>query len=159
MVEPRDRHAALIAPRKGREDELSALLLDRFGLTVPGMSAYTEQGGMVLARTAPHQFLAMRDEPGLAQALQAALGEAAGVIDLSDARSGLMLSGPRARDVLSGLAPVDLHPSAMHAGRCVQTVMAHMTVLVLQLDDAPSYEVYCPTSYQGSLKRAFDLAG
>ncbi len=157
MVELGARDTALIAPRPGRAAAVAAALQDRFGCTMPGMGEFTRSANLILARTAPHQIMAMRDEPGLFDALEAALAGEAGVIDLSDARIGVVLSGPSARERLMGLLAVDL--AAMRPGRCVQTVMAHIGVLVFQVDGAPTYEVQCSTSYRSSFLRAFELAG
>ena len=157
MVEIRDRCAAMLAPRRGREQAMTAALHGRFGLDVPGMNRFTQSGGLLLTRTAPHQLLAMRDEPGLFQALDEALGEDGGVIDLSDARTGVIISGPGARDRLMRLLPIDVHESVLHQGVCAQTVMAHLTVLVLQLDDTPTFELQCAASYRDSFLRAVEL--
>ena len=149
MLELKERCTALIAPRPGRDAAVAAAL----GVALPGMNRFIQASGMLLARIAPHQVLAMRDQPGLFEELEAALAAEAGVIDLSDARTGVTLRGPGARERLMALLPVDL--DSMRQGCCAQTVMSHMAVLVCQVDDAPTYEVQCATSYRGSFLRAF----
>ncbi len=152
MVELKERTSALIAPRRGKERALAAVLDERFGLKLPEMGAFARAEGGVLARTAPHQLMAMRDGAGLFAELEGALGSVAGVFDLSDARTAVRLTGPEARTRLRGLLPTDLR--ALQPGRCVQTVVALLTVLVCQTDDAPTYELSCATSYRGSFLRA-----
>ena len=161
MVELHERTTALIALRPGREAALAEALRSHFGLALPAMGAFTQAHGLLLARAAPHQMLAMRDGTAatLLEELQTALGEQAGIIDLSDARIGVRIAGPRARERLASLLPIDLHPAALRPGACAHTVMAHIGVLVLLLDDAPTFEVQCARSYAGSFLRALELAG
>ena len=152
MVEIDGRTSALIAPRRGEEGALAGTLKERFGLELPEIGSFARAEGFTLARTAPHQLMAMRDGDGLFAELEAALGGVAGVFDLSDARIAVRLTGPEARTKLRGLLPTDLR--ALQPGRCVQTVIALLTVLVCQIDDAPTYELSCATSYRGSFLRA-----
>ncbi len=152
MVEIEGREHALIAPRRGQAGALAEAVRARFGLQVPEPGACAVVDGLWLARTAPHQLLAMRDGEGLFEALEGALGGVAGVFDLSDARAGVRLSGPEVRRRLRSLIPIDMR--GWTPGRCAQTVMAHLPVLVCQVDDAPSFELYCARSYAGSFLRA-----
>ena len=153
MVEPRDRPAALIVPRRGQDVATDAGLRAAFGLGLSEMGAFTTSGDWLLARVAPHQALLFGGAAPFAAADQALRG-AADVIDLSDARIGAVIAGADARRRMRTLVPIDLRPPSMAAGRCAQTIMAHMSVLVLQLDETPTYELHCAASYRESFLHA-----
>ena len=161
MVEVRsiDRTAAAIIPRRGALASLAGALEAKFGLDLPEVGRWEGTANLRLVRTAPHQVLAVRDGAGerMFDELDAALGPHAGVIDLSDARAAIRVEGPGARDVLARLLPLDLHPSVMQAGNAAGTLAAHMSVLVLQMDDAPVYELLCQHSFAGAFLRALEL--
>ena len=161
MIEIRsvERTAAAIIPRRGALAGLAGALEASFGLTLPAVGCWEGTADLRLVRTAPHQVLALRDGAGegMVDELDAALGAHAGVVDLSDARAAVRVEGPRARDALARLLPLDLHPRAMQCGNAAATLAAHMSVLVLQLDDAPSYELLFQCSFAGSLLRALGI--
>lgn len=152
MAELGNRAYAAIAPRSGQEAAVARALHAHFGLAAPDMGAFVQAGGTILARVAPHQFLAMRDGDGLFAALEPALRGVAGVFDLSDARTGFVIAGPEAPARLRLLLPIDLRSLA--PGRCAQTIMAQLTVLVCQMDAAPTYELHCARSYRSSFLHA-----
>ena len=156
MVDRIERTTAMIALGPGQEAGIRSALAS-MGATLPEMGRFTEADGLLLARTAPFQILAMREgaEAPLMAEL-APLGANTGLIDLSDARIAVRLSGPNARDQLAQLVPLDLHHSKFQPGSCAQTIMAHMSVLLLQLGPE-LYEVQCARSYEASFLRAFEL--
>ena len=47
----------------------------------------------------------------------------------------------------------------MRAGDVAATVVAHVQVLVWQVNDAPTYELICARSFAGSVHRWLELAG
>lgn len=68
--------------------------------------------------------------------LSAALeGQAAAVLDVSDAHWVVDLEGPLVREVLSKGCPLDLHARAFPPGRCARTTLAGVPVVVQSLDD------------------------
>lgn len=91
----------------------------------------------------PDEWLVVAADGEPLVALRAALeGRHAAVVDVSDSRTVIALSGPRARDVLAKGCPLDLHPRVFASGRCAQTLLAKAHVILHQIDDAPSYEIY-----------------
>jgi sarcosine oxidase subunit gamma len=152
-----ERTTALITFFPGAEAGVSEAL-GPMGLSLPALGHFTEAGGLILARTAPCQVLAMRAGAGIAlmDELAPLLGMA-GLIDLSDARIGVRVTGPHATDGLARLLPIDLHPTRFGPGQCANTLMAHLSVLVLQ--HAPAvYELQCGRSFAGSFLRAIEAA-
>jgi heterotetrameric sarcosine oxidase gamma subunit len=150
-----ERTMALIALRPGREAALSGALA-AMGQALPPMGRFTQTGGLLLARAAPFQILAMRpgaDAPLLDEL--APLAEEAGLIDLSDARIGVCMAGDGVRSRLAQLLTLDL--DAFAPGHCAQTLMAHLSVLVLR-HSPDEVEIQASRSYAGSFLRAIDAA-
>jgi len=91
---------------------------------------------------------AASEGPDMPAALRGALGDIhSAVVDVSDGRAVIVLSGPHARDVLAKGCRIDLHASAFAAGQCAQTHLAKAHVLIHQTDDAPAYEIYVHRSF------------
>jgi len=99
----------------------------------------------------PDEWLAV-GAPGAADGLVARLsdvlaGRHAAVVDVTGNRTRLRLSGPGARDSLAKGCALDLHPRAFGPGHCAQTGLARAAILLHQLDDAPSYDLYPRRSF------------
>ena len=155
MADLIERTTALVAWHAAREGQV-AHALRGLGADMPDMGRFLEADGLVLARVAPNQVLAMRagvDQPLMHEL--APLEEVAGLIDLSDSRVGVGIAGPAARDELLRLVPLDLHPTRFGPGRCAQTLVAHLSVLVLQTG-TDAFELQCGRSFAGSFLRAVE---
>ncbi len=90
--------------------------------------------------------------------VQAAVGELGAVVDQSHGRCGLRLSGECARAVMEKHTALDLHPRAFGPGRCALTSVAHMNATVVQVDDAPTYDLYVARSLARSFAHALEHA-
>jgi sarcosine oxidase subunit gamma len=86
----------------------------------------------------------------LRQALQ---GQHTAVIDVSESRTVITVSGPKARDMLARGISLDLHPRVFGTGQCAQTGMAKANILLHQIDDKPSYDIYVLKSFSDYLFR------
>jgi sarcosine oxidase subunit gamma len=95
---------------------------------------------------------------GHAARLRERLGALASVCDQSGGYQILQLSGPDARTLLQRGAAIDLHPSAFASGSVATTVIAHIGVILRQLDAAPTYEVALFRSYAASFRHWLDAA-
>jgi sarcosine oxidase subunit gamma len=93
----------------------------------------------------PDEFLIVTepgDEASLVANLAAALrGQRGAVVDVSDSRTIIALSGKRARDLLAKGSGLDLHPRSFAPGQCAQSFLAKVKVALHQLDDTPSYHI------------------
>lgn len=69
------------------------------------------------------------------------------VIDVSGSRIILELTGHRTRDVLSSCCPLDLHPSVFEPGRCAQSIIGKVSVLLHLVDDTPRWHLFVHPSY------------
>ena len=98
-------------------------------------------------------------KPGeLLRSLQKAVGNLGAVVDQSHGRCGLRLSGKHARKVMAKNTSIDLHPLAFAPGQCALTAVAHMSALVIQVDDAPSYDLFVARSLARSFAHAIEHA-
>ncbi len=68
-------------------------------------------------------------------------------MDLSANRTTLELSGPGARTVLEKGCALDLHPRAFAPGRCAQTLLSKVAVVLDQLDAQPCYRLLVRGSF------------
>jgi sarcosine oxidase, subunit gamma len=75
-------------------------------------------------------------------------------VDVSAARTALRLHGAAARDLLSKLCSVDLHPRSFAPGHVAQTLVARVQVVVWQLDDEPTYRLLVRNSFADHLAAA-----
>jgi methylglutamate dehydrogenase subunit D len=122
------------------------------GLDLP-MGPKRLSNGFALIGTAPGQWLAVAERKQ-ARALPAMLGVAlkglATVVDLSDGKAVLRISGPRARDTLAKGCSLDLHPRVFKPGSVATTPVALIDCVIWQVDEAPTYDLAVPTSYAES---------
>jgi len=95
----------------------------------------------------PDEWLVVSADNRAAALASALATQHAAVVDVSDGRTVISISGPNARDLLAKGCPLDLHPRVFAPGRCAQTVIAHAHVIIHQIDDAPCYEVYVHRSF------------
>lgn len=102
------------------------------GTGFPGRLEVSLDGPRGLAWMSPDELL-LFVPPGEGPGTVAALGKALGarhhlVADVSDARALFEVSGPgpRVREVLARLSPVDLHPDAFPPGRFRRTRLAQV---------------------------------
>jgi len=148
--------------------EADAAFLDAvrgaLGLTPPTTPNTTAKAGELKALwLGPNEWLivgpdARRGE--IADQLRAALaGQHTAVTDVSEARTAIAVSGPRARELMAKGTGLDLHPRAFKAGQCAQTAMAQANMTLDQTDDMPSYDLYILDSFADYLWSWIELAG
>ncbi|MEV6181657.1 sarcosine oxidase subunit gamma family protein [Streptomyces sp. NPDC052015] len=95
--------------------------------------------------------------PGIQRDLEsriraAAADEPVSVTDVSAQRTTLLVSGPRARDLLSHGCSLDLHPRAFGARRCAQTTLGRTQVVLVARDEARAgFWVLVRSSYAAHL--------
>jgi sarcosine oxidase subunit gamma len=122
-----------------------------------------ERGRVRMLWLGPDEWLVVTPD-GKAEALAKKLleklqGQAAAVVEVSEARAVIGLAGPRARDVLSHGCSLDLHPRAFGPGRCAQTLLSRVPIILDQRDGAPSYDIYVHRSFAEHLWGWLEDAG
>ena len=77
----------------------------------------------------------------------------AAIVDQSDARTIVRLSGPRVRDVLARGVSFDLHPDMFQPGHVAVGVIAHVGVTLWRLpdEDGARYDLAFAPGYAGSM--------
>jgi sarcosine oxidase, subunit gamma len=103
-------------------------------------NAWTAGGGREALWLGPDQWLVV-GAPGSAPAIAAELGRAlAGehhsVVDTSANRTVVELTGDGRFELLTQGCGLDLHPRAWRPGRCAQTLLARVPVLLQERDQA-----------------------
>lgn len=154
VVEAReDLTMASFAAAKGQKEALKTAIRAAYGIDLPERPARTEGNGIAVVWAGPEQWLAIatrKDGRDLEAELKKALSGIATIVDQSDGRVVVRLSGSRARDVLAKGVPIDLHPRAFHVNSVAITHASHIGIILWQLDEAPIYEVAMFRSYVDS---------
>ncbi|MCO5075511.1 MULTISPECIES: sarcosine oxidase subunit gamma family protein [unclassified Chelatococcus] len=135
---------------------LASRVKTMYGIALPDGPAYANAGRAIFIGLGPGQWLAAVEATTGQNAmveLALKLGDGAVLVDQSDAKCVLRLSGPPTREVLMRGLPLDLHSRAFQPGCAAQTVVEHISVLIWQVDDAPTYDIAVPRSYAESFWR------
>ncbi|WP_200300991.1 sarcosine oxidase subunit gamma [Streptomyces adelaidensis] len=83
---------------------------------------------------------------------EAAADEPVSVTDVSAQRTTVLVTGPRARDLLAHGCPLDLHPRAFDAGRCAQTTLGRTQIVLVARDEPRAgFWVLVRSSFAGYL--------
>jgi methylglutamate dehydrogenase subunit D len=129
---------ATVRPRKGQIAALAQFTRARFGIDLPAGPKRAAVGGIAFAGIGPAAWLVTCEQGGnaFAASLEEALGDSASVTDQSDGYAVLLMTGPKLRDVLVKILPIDLHPRAFKQDAVAATVAAHMGVTLWRLGDA-----------------------
>ncbi|MFJ7336338.1 sarcosine oxidase subunit gamma [Streptomyces sp. NPDC101116] len=134
---------------------------DAVGLSL-GLQLPVEPGTVVRAGEltalwlGPDEWLVV-SPPGGRRGLESRIREAAGdepvsVVDVSAQRTTLLVSGPRARDLLAHGCSLDLHPRVFGPGRCAQTTLGRTQVVLVARDDpGAGFWVLVRSSFAGYL--------
>ncbi|MET0445530.1 MAG: sarcosine oxidase subunit gamma family protein [Pseudorhodoplanes sp.] len=109
--------------------------------------------GAVLIGTGPGNWLAFAEGKALTLADELTLRLPG--VSVSDQSGGYVIfriAGPAARRLLQRGAFIDLDPSTFNIGSAATTVMAHISVVIWQIDDAETFHVAVFRSLAGSLR-------
>ena len=135
-----------LASVRVRDDAVArvARVLEVSALPAPNEHCRTAFGDCLWLR--PDEWL-VAAAPNVGDSVLAALGDAVGdedgaVVDISASRVVFELSGPATRDVLASCCPLDLHPRAFTQGRCAQSLIAKVPVLLQLVDGTPRWRLY-----------------
>ena len=106
-------------------------LKKHFGIKRPDARMSTVKGDVRGISLTPDQLLVLHPmDDG-----QADWGSAAYPTDQTGNWVVLELSGPRSRDVLERLCPLDVHPDAFAVGAFARTTMEHMSAVLIRTDE------------------------
>jgi len=166
LTERKALSAIQVLSFKGKHDNTAAAIGKALGVdcsTQPGVS--NSDGKTQVTWNGPNSWMIVASDedsgraPGeLLKTLQQAVGDLGAVVDQSHGRCGLRLSGSRARQVMAKNTAIDLHPRAFGPGRCAMTSIAHMNASIVQVDDAPTYDLFVSRSMARSFAYAIEHA-
>ena len=155
----RERRIGLLASviaRRGAAPAAAAAAIER----LPDGEALT-----VLGVGPGHWWIESASSARSADDLQSMFEGSASVFDLTDSRVVLELGGPRIRDALAKMLPIDLHPSVFRTGDVAVTIASHIGVTLwrtadartadARTADAPQYRLAVARSYAASFWRGF----
>ncbi|MFG1425845.1 sarcosine oxidase subunit gamma [Roseixanthobacter glucoisosaccharinicivorans] len=153
---------ANIVARRDALDIATKLAQEQLGLTLPRGPHTASAGDLTLVGIGPGRFLVVGEgitgDPLLAR-LAHAFGNTVALTDQSDGQLVIQISGPRTRDMLAKLVPIDLDPSVFKPGDAASTLVALIPVLIWQVDPAPVYRFAVPRSFGPAFLRALVGAG
>ena len=143
-------------------DAACAVIAEVVGLQPPGQpNSVAIEGQIRILWLGPYRWLiVMPRQPGrdLESDLACLLPVAnAAVVDLSAGRRIFAVSGARARDLLAKDLPIDLHPERFPPGRCVQSSIAHVGVLV-HATARDSFELFVYRGFAQHFREVLDDA-
>lgn len=151
---------ARITARRAQAARVAELFRAQFGLEAPTAPQRVSQGDVAIASIGPGAWLATHDKAGNAFApfLRSSLEHCASVSDQSDAYAILRLTGPKVREALAKLLPLDIHPRAFQVSAVAQTVCGYVNVMLWRLEDTaqsdPVFEIWAGRSLAISLHQA-----
>jgi methylglutamate dehydrogenase subunit D len=143
----------VISAGANKASDVAAKMASVAGLDMPMEPKRVSKNGFALIGTGPGQWLAVvesREARALPAMLAVALKGDATVVDLSDGKAVLRISGPRARETLAKGCSLDLHPSVFKPGNAATTPVALIDCVIWQVDETPTYDLAVPTSYAES---------
>lgn len=146
-----ERRVAIVQvqSRKGQEQELTSALHSAIGLSLPGPGQSSTGGELAAIWIAPGAWLVLAPliAPGeLARRLAVAASDHASISDQTFGKTVLRLSGLRSRDVLAKGCRIDLHPRVFGPGRAGVSAIAHIGCVVVQVDEAPTFDLVVPST-------------
>jgi sarcosine oxidase subunit gamma len=152
-----DYALAIVLARRGQTADL-ARRVSVWGIALPERPIRSSQGALAFSGLGPGRWLATLDDGAAsphggnawARSLARDLTGYASVCDQTDGYAVLQIGGPKARAVLAKGTTVDLHPRVFRAGDVAVTQIAHIGVMLWQLDDQPTYEIAAFRSFAGS---------
>lgn len=151
---------ARIEARRGQTAEVVELLRAQLGVAPPNGPRCVRRGDAAIGGIGPNTWIAVHENAGnsFAQSLQPLIGHCASVTDQSDAHVIFRLGGPKVRETLARLAPIDVHPRSFQVGDIAQTLCGYVGITLWRLaDDAhgdPAFEIWAGRSFAASLYEA-----
>jgi sarcosine oxidase, subunit gamma len=99
-------------------------------------------------------------EKNIEEALNEVLaGASVGIVDVTEGRTTISVSGPMARDVIAMGCPLDLHPRVFSPGQCAQSFISRSPILLHQIDDSPSFDIHIERSQSDYLWTWLETGG
>lgn len=146
---------ATVMARKGADASAIGAAL---GVTLIDGPSCSAGDGLTLLGTGPGSWLAQADAPPAdwEAGLRARLGPLGSVSDQSGGYVVFRLAGAGARTILQRGAAIDFDPAVFAPGAVAITVIAHIGVIIRQIDAGPTYDVALFRSFADSFRHWLD---
>lgn len=154
----------IVTPREGlgiasvmaRKGANIAVVGERLGAVLPDRPQAVFAGGRTIVGTGPGTWLVFEEQAAL-DFVHNVAAQLAGPASVSDQSSGYVvqrISGPGARTLLRRGVALDV--DMFVPGSAATSVIAHIGVILWQVDDAPTYDIATFRSYAGSFRHWLD---
>ncbi len=149
--------ALQVIARRGKVEAAAQALHAAIGVEAPTAPRHVPVADAAILWSGPGQWLVLADASRagtVSSRIETAATGVAALIDQSDGRIQLGMSGPRTRDALAKLVGIDVDPRVFPVGAAAMTVIAHIPVHIWRAPDSeghPVFEIVGPRSFAGSL--------
>ena len=129
---------------KGQKAALEIAIRDEFSIELPNNSRRIERNRISFIGIGPEQWMVMAYDPdsnGFLTKLAHVVDGLAALVDQSDARAILRISGSDSRRALAKGVSVDLDPQVFEKDHAATTLAAGLSISLWQLEDTPTYEI------------------
>jgi sarcosine oxidase subunit gamma len=150
-----------VMARRGGAERTSATLQALLGAPLPPPGKAVLAEAMSAVWIAPACWLVLAPPASgrsLADIMAAAAGAEASIVDQSDGKTCLAITGARARDVLAKVCRLDLHPRVFSPGHAAVTPIAHVNSVIVQSDVTPTFDLIVPSTLAQSFRHALEEA-
>ena len=138
LKEMRDFGLVSLTVFKGHYEDLSNSIFNEFGIKLLLNSEISRSEKICFMNIAPGQWLAYSKAftaSDMIAKLEYAVGKLASIVDLSDARAIIELSGPNVHDALAKGVSIDLDESTFSTKHVFCTFAAQLSITFWQSDD------------------------
>jgi methylglutamate dehydrogenase subunit D len=158
QLEIRERTGFGLATLMARKDVDHVRLGEALGVSAPNGCSFAGDNNLALIGTGPGVWMALsrKPHPEWIDDLSRRLSGIASVSDQSGGYVIFRISGPSARSLLQRGAFIDLDSSAFVTGSVATTVIAHIGVILWQVDSTPAFEVALFRSFAKSFRDWID---
>lgn len=134
---------------------------DTYGLTIPktGAAKTSKSSDVCLMGMQPDQYFLMFENSDIEplKAIPKGLADVAYVTDQSDSFVFLQVSGPRSREALERICPIDIHADAFKLNAVARTSMEHLGTVIMR-DGKDSFLLLSASSSAESLLHAVETS-
>jgi len=129
---------------KGQKEALATVIVTSFDIALPAANKSVSKDGVTFVTVRPGKWLVTGEghaELDLVKKLEKATGSLAAVVDQSDARALVEISGDKARGALAKGVMIDLDPVAFSTGDAATSFAVQFWITLWQTHDAPIYRL------------------
>lgn len=129
---------------KGQNAALTTAIIDAFGIVLPSANRTASYGDVMFVSIGPGKWLVTAEEEtkaDLVARLEKAASTLAAVVDQTDARALVEISGDKARLALAKGIMIDLDRTAFKTGHAAVSFAVQFWITIWQTNDAPVYRI------------------